>query len=83
VLKLQRAAAVAGVALGLMVLGGASARAQDPAGNGTMSGFAGAGGDPAVGARLYPERCASCHDQADGRTPSRAALASMTPSTRA
>lgn len=35
--------------------------------------------DLALGAKVYGERCASCHDKAADRTPSRAQLADMTP----
>ena len=32
------------------------------------------------GEAIYKTRCASCHDNADGRTPARAVLQAMTPS---
>jgi polyvinyl alcohol dehydrogenase (cytochrome) len=35
---------------------------------------------PPAGEAIYKTRCASCHDNADGRTPSRAVLQAMTPS---
>jgi polyvinyl alcohol dehydrogenase (cytochrome) len=66
------------IAAGLVMVGAAFAQerpTQIPErGNGVMSQFAGAGGDPALGARLYAERCASCHDKPEGRTPPKTVL---------
>ena len=39
-----------------------------------------AAAQPPSGEAVYKMRCASCHDNADGRTPSRAVLQAMTPS---
>jgi polyvinyl alcohol dehydrogenase (cytochrome) len=39
-----------------------------------------AAAQPPVGESLYKTRCAACHDNADGRTPSRQTLQNMTPS---
>jgi polyvinyl alcohol dehydrogenase (cytochrome) len=46
--------------------------------NGVMGGFAGAGGDRALGETLYQQRCASCHDHPTGRTPAKAVIAANT-----
>ncbi len=48
-------------------------------GNGWMGTYLGGeGGDPAVGARLYAERCAACHDNPTGRIPPKATIADNT-----
>jgi polyvinyl alcohol dehydrogenase (cytochrome) len=77
----HRVAVVAGLVV--LMLGGAfAARAQTPAADGNpgvLGQITGAGGDPALGAKLYAERCASCHDHAEGRTPSKAAISANTP----
>jgi polyvinyl alcohol dehydrogenase (cytochrome) len=39
-----------------------------------------AAAQPPAGEAIYKTRCASCHDNADGRTPARAVLQAMTPS---
>jgi polyvinyl alcohol dehydrogenase (cytochrome) len=38
----------------------------------------GEGGDPAEGASVYQQRCASCHDNPTGRTPAKAVLEAST-----
>ena len=60
-------------------LGRLTARA-DPAGdgNGTIGQLSGEGGDPVLGARLYEQRCAACHDHPTGRTPPKAGIADNT-----
>ena len=79
---------VAAAALGLTLLGGLAARAQPtPAegaaaaerGNGTMGQFGGEGGDPALGEKVYQQKCAGCHDAPTGRTPAKAAIGANTP----
>ncbi len=57
----------------------AAAQAGSERGNGRLGLFSGEPGDPALGARLYAQRCASCHDAPTGRTPAKAALAANTP----
>jgi polyvinyl alcohol dehydrogenase (cytochrome) len=57
---------------------GLAAAAQEPSG-GLMANLSGAGGDRALGETRYKERCASCHDNPTGRTPSKAAIADNTP----
>ena len=37
--------------------------------------FTGAGGDPALGEKLYQQKCASCHDHPSERIPAKAAIA--------
>ena len=51
---------------------------QPDDGNGTIGQLNGEGGDPVLGATLYGQRCANCHDQATGRIPSKAAIADDT-----
>jgi polyvinyl alcohol dehydrogenase (cytochrome) len=79
---LRLIAAIAGVA-GLMSVVGPAVRAQAPADEATHGGvlgrISGAGGDPALGEKLYQARCASCHDNPTERTPSKAAIADHTP----
>ena len=75
-----RAAIVAAclLALRLPALSAPSDRPDD--GNGKMGQFLGGeGGDPVLGSTLYGQRCASCHDQATGRTPPKATIADNTP----
>ena len=77
------------VVLGLILAGGLvrGPLAQTPAegaaaaerGNGVMGVFTAGGGDPALGGELYQKRCASCHDNATGRIPPKAAIAQNTP----
>lgn len=59
---------------------GAPLEAQAPDdGNGKLSAyFSAEGGDPVLGAKLYGERCAACHDNPTGRTPSKASIADNT-----
>ncbi|HEY2357145.1 MAG TPA: PQQ-binding-like beta-propeller repeat protein [Phenylobacterium sp.] len=75
--------AAAAAAFCLVLAGGLVVRAQPapPAerGNGTMGLFSGAGGDPALGEKLYQQKCASCHDNPAGRTPAKAVIANNTP----
>jgi polyvinyl alcohol dehydrogenase (cytochrome) len=80
----------AATAAALVLIAGLSARAQ-PApsraegaaqaerGNGVMGQFGGAGGDPVAGEKVYQQKCASCHDNPTGRTPSKAAIAANPP----
>ncbi|WP_428492408.1 PQQ-binding-like beta-propeller repeat protein [Rhodopila sp.] len=58
----------------------AAASAAPPAdhGNGVIGQISGEGGDATLGARLYTERCAGCHDHPAGRIPSRTAIADNT-----
>src|SRR5579862_9409515 len=75
----------AAAAFCIVLAGGFIVRAQPapapPAerGNGTMGLFSGAGGDPALGEKLYQQKCASCHDNPTGRTPPKAVIANNTP----
>ena len=82
--------ATAAAVFGLILTGGVAALAQPaptPAqgaaaaerGNGVMGQFTGAGGDPALGEKLYGQKCASCHDNPSGRIPPKAAIANNTP----
>jgi len=57
----------------------AEGAAQAEGGNGKMGLLTGAGGDPALGAKLYQQRCAGCHDDPSGRTPAKAIIANNTP----
>ncbi len=69
----------AGVAFIVMsLLTQSMAGAAPPLGNGVIGALSGEGGDPALGLRLYGERCAACHDHATGRTPSRVAISDNT-----
>lgn len=68
----MKAILTAALAAAALLLGGA---APEPASNGVMGLITGEAGDPTVGAQVYAQRCASCHDNATGRTPSKAALA--------
>jgi polyvinyl alcohol dehydrogenase (cytochrome) len=78
-------AAIAVAVLGLTLAG--QANGQSPAegaaaaerGNGVMGQFTGQGGDPALGEKLYQQKCASCHDNPTGRTPAKDVLANNTP----
>jgi polyvinyl alcohol dehydrogenase (cytochrome) len=74
-LGLARASAAAPPAAPPAALEGA-ARAE--AGNGVLGAMSGEGGDPALGASLYQQRCASCHDNPTGRTPAKAVIANNT-----
>ncbi len=76
-----RAARLAGTGLAacMVIAGTPAARADHPAdGNGILGFMSGQGGDPALGATLYAQRCASCHDHPTGRIPPRAAIADNT-----
>ena len=82
-MKLSRLLArVAIIALCLLELDlmQATANAASPAGdgNGVIGMLSGEGGDPALGAKLYGERCAACHDHAVGRVPTKAAISENT-----
>ena len=69
-------------AFALLVAGDLGVRAQpaDEATHGGVLGrISGAGGDRALGEKLYQARCASCHDNPTDRTPSRASIEDNTP----
>jgi polyvinyl alcohol dehydrogenase (cytochrome) len=78
----------AAAVFGLVLAGSLIARAAPPtpaegaaaaeSGNGNMEGFTGAGGDPALGEKLYQQKCASCHDNPTGRIPAKAVIANNT-----
>lgn len=57
----------------------ASAAPPPDNGNGVIGAIGGEGGDPMLGAKLYDERCAGCHDHPAGRTPSKTAISDNTP----
>jgi polyvinyl alcohol dehydrogenase (cytochrome) len=57
----------------------AEGAAQAETGNGLLGAMSGEGGDPALGAGLYQQRCAACHDNPSGRTPPKAVIADNTP----
>jgi cytochrome c5 len=70
----------------LLIVGGVSAsraaEAPPPAPPQPRVGGGGWGAavaDPAHGERVYQERCASCHDNPTGRTPTKAAISQSTP----
>ena len=44
-----------------------------------MGAVIGAGGDPALGEKLYQQKCASCHDNPTGRIPPKATIANNAP----
>jgi polyvinyl alcohol dehydrogenase (cytochrome) len=77
IITLRRSALLAVLVLALGLGDAARARPDADAekGNGTMGAFAAAGGDTALGARRYAERCASCHENPTGRTPAKSAIA--------
>ncbi len=68
-----------GLGLVASLAGRQAVRAEPPGdGNGVMGTLSGEGGDPVLGAKLYDQRCAACHDHATGRTPPRASIADNT-----
>ncbi len=72
------------VVLRLLVVGSglgwltASAAPLPDGGNGVIGQLSGEDGDPALGAKLYGERCASCHDHPAGRIPSKVTISDNT-----
>ena len=74
-MKIWLCAAVA--ASGLLATG-LSALSGSGEGNGVIGQLNGEGGDPALGAALYSQRCAACHDHAGGRIPPKASIADNT-----
>ena len=77
--SVAQGAIVALFLLGL-ALAQSTARAAPPAGNGNgvIGALSGEGGDRLLGATLYGERCAACHDHASGRVPPKAAISENT-----
>ena len=70
---------LAGAGVAALSAPAGSAQQAPNDGNGWMGTYLGGeGGDPAVGARLYGERCATCHDNPTGRTPPKATIADNT-----
>jgi len=68
------------ISLAAAVLMQMPARADPPPedGNGVLGRFMGEGGDPALGARVYADRCSGCHDHPAGRTPAKSSIADNT-----
>ena len=87
-MKTSRSIAPAAIiALSLLALGlmPSTASAAPPVGDGSGGGgngvigmLSGEGGDAGLGAKLYGERCAACHDHAVGRAPPKAAISENT-----
>ncbi len=75
---------VCAVLLGLLVAGSgsgwltASAAPSPNDGNGVIGQLSGEDGDPALGAKLYNERCSTCHDHPTGRIPSKVMISDNT-----
>ncbi|THD79410.1 MAG: cytochrome C oxidase Cbb3 [Phenylobacterium sp.] len=69
--------AAAGVA-GPQAFAQPATAADTERGNGQLGALSGEGGDPALGATVYQQRCASCHDTPTGRTPSKAVIGNNT-----
>ncbi len=77
--SVARAAIGALLLLGLGLMQSTARDAPLPGdGNGVIGALSGEGGDPLIGATLYGDRCATCHDHAVGRIPSRAAISDNT-----
>ena len=70
--------ASAATLVAIVVFAIAARAGPSESGNGVIGLLNGQGGDPAAGAALYAERCASCHDHPSGRTPPKAVISDNT-----
>ena len=71
---IARVAVIALFAIGPNLIQFTARAAPTDAGNGIIGSLSGEGGDPALGAKLYDQRCAACHDHAANRVPAKAQL---------
>ena len=71
-------ATIALIALEAHLLATTATAVPTKAGNGVIGALSGEGGDSTLGATLYHQRCAACHDNAVGRIPSKAEISHNT-----